>query len=417
VSKHEHFEELAAVAAIGRLTPLQVEELSRHLAECDECRLVHDEFVELHAPLKQANTSEIEAMIAARRDRVKSAVLQSVAAKQESASVRVRQTSKNSFAPMQWRFSRLLAAGALAAATTVAAFWLGIRYDRANARAAIAVAPMNDPGLQKQIMATPPAGQPTVEPSRSGDESKFATLENDLRSEKQRSARLTAALAEQAQRLTDSEQKQAAMQQRVDSQSQEILQAQSTLLSKTQELSKSEAAKTEDFNSLVALRYEVQDLRQKLGEQNDSLEREKQLLASGRDVRDIIGARNLHIIDVYDRGPAGDLKRSFARAFYTEGKSLIFYAYDLPTHGTEGGTFAYTAWGEKNGNKKAVRNLGLLMNDDKGQRRWVLNFSDPKVLAEIDSVFVTLERVDRESVEPKGKRMLTAYLDSRVNHP
>ena len=58
-----------------------------------------------------------------------------------------------------------------------------------------------------------------------------------------------------------------------------------------------------------------------------------------------------------------------------------------------------------------------MLNDDKNQRRWVFNFSDPKVLAEIDSVFVTLERGDLNREEPSGKRMLTAYLDSRANHP
>ena len=120
---------------------------------------------------------------------------------------------------------------------------------------------------------------------------------------------------------------------------------------------------------------------------------------------------------MYDTDAAGKTRKSFARAFYTEGKSLIFYAYDLPIHGTEDGKFVYAAWGERNGNKNKVQKLGILLNDDKGQKRWALNFSDPKVLNEIDSVFVTLERVDMSGAEPKGKRMLTAYLDSQVNHP
>ena len=180
---------------------------------------------------------------------------------------------------------------------------------------------------------------------------------------------------------------------------------------------KSQAAKSDNSTTMAALQYEVQDLTQKLNDKNESLDRERQLLASGRDIRDIVGARNLHIIDVYDTGPEGNTRKSFARAFYTEGKSLIFYAYDLPARGTDDGKFVYAAWGEKNGNKRTVRNLGLLLNDDKGQKRWVLNFSDPKVLAEIDSVFVTLERAGTDSEQPNGKRMLPAYLDSQVNHP
>jgi hypothetical protein len=51
---------------------------------------------------------------------------------------------------------------------------------------------------------------------------------------------------------------------------------------------------------------------------------------NGRNIRDIIGARNLHIVDVYDTGPEGHTKTSFARAFYTDGKSLIFFPTICP---------------------------------------------------------------------------------------
>jgi len=39
------------------------------------------------------------------------------------------------------------------------------------------------------------------------------------------------------------------------------------------------------------------------------------------------------------------------------------------------------------------------------------------VLAEIDSVFITLERTDEDISQPKGKRLLTAYLGTQPNHP
>jgi hypothetical protein len=178
-----------------------------------------------------------------------------------------------------------------------------------------------------------------------------------------------------------------------------------------------EAVKTSDSSTVAALQYQVQQLTERLNSQAQSLDRERQLLANGRDIRDIIDARNLHIIDVYDTDAEANTRKSFARAFYTEGKSLVFYAYDLPARSTDDGKFVYTAWGERNGNKSKVQRLGILLNDDKGQKRWALNFSDPKILNEIDSVFLTLERVGTDGTEPKGKRMLTAYLDSQVNHP
>ena len=74
------------------------------------------------------------------------------------------------------------------------------------------------------------------------------------------------------------------------------------------------------------------------------------------------------------------------------------------------------AWGQRNGNKSSIRNLGILFNDDRGQKRWLLDFNDPNVLAEIDSVFITLE-ASGDAARPSGKRMLTAYLKDEVNHP
>ncbi len=149
--------------------------------------------------------------------------------------------------------------------------------------------------------------------------------------------------------------------------------------------------------------------------QSASLDRERDLLSHGREIRDIIGARNLHIIDVYDTNTAGATTKPFARAFYTEGRSLVYYAYDLPSH--QDGKFSYVAWGESNGNKATIRKIGILFHDDKTQQRWSLNFSDPQVLREIDSVFITLEKNDGDVATPKGKRMLTAYLGTAPNHP
>jgi hypothetical protein len=161
----------------------------------------------------------------------------------------------------------------------------------------------------------------------------------------------------------------------------------------------------------------VHDLDSRLTTESSSLDRERNLLSHGREIRDIIGARNLHIIDVYDTDTAGATRKPFARAFYTEAKSLVYYAYDLPQRGAEEGKFSYVAWGESNGNKATIRKIGILFHDDQTQRRWSLNFSDPRVLKEIDSVFITLERNDEDLNLPKGKRMLTAYLGTPPNHP
>jgi len=95
----------------------------------------------------------------------------------------------------------------------------------------------------------------------------------------------------------------------------------------------------------------------------------------------------------------------------------VDYAYDLPQKKAEEGEFSYGAWGETNGNKASIKKIGLLLHDDQTQRRWSLNFANPQMPAEIDSVFITLERTDEDVAQPKGKRLFTAYLRTPPNHP
>ncbi|HEY3927991.1 MAG TPA: hypothetical protein VGL89_06440 [Candidatus Koribacter sp.] len=167
----------------------------------------------------------------------------------------------------------------------------------------------------------------------------------------------------------------------------------------------------------IAQQAEILRLNQKLSEQSASLDREQQMLVSGRSIRDLIAARNLHIIDVYDTDSRGKSGPAFGRVFYTEGKSLIFYAYNLGENQREKGEISFYVWGKQDGAPQNVRKLGALIQDDNAQRRWVFTLTDPKVLAEIDSVFVTLEPGNRAEKHPHGKHYLSAFLGSPANHP
>ena len=56
---------------------------------------------------------------------------------------------------------------------------------------------------------------------------------------------------------------------------------------------------------------------------------DKEFLAHDRDIRDLIGARDLYIADIYDVAQDGTTNKPFGRIFYTKDKSLVFYGYDL----------------------------------------------------------------------------------------
>ena len=49
----------------------------------------------------------------------------------------------------------------------------------------------------------------------------------------------------------------------------------------------------------------------------------------------------MHIVDVYDSDANGKTRKAVGRVFFTEGNSLMFYAYDLSTSRSESGKYAY----------------------------------------------------------------------------
>jgi hypothetical protein len=145
------------------------------------------------------------------------------------------------------------------------------------------------------------------------------------------------------------------------------------------------------------------------------VERQQKLLATDHDLRDILGARSLRIIDVYDVGSKGEFEQPFGRIFYTEGKSLIFYAFDLDRQkGLKPGVI-FQAWGQKGEGKDIPHSLGAFYMDDPAQNRWILKVDDAKLLSRVDYVFVT-DSSHKEGVKPRGKPLLSASLNTNANH-
>ena len=64
-----------------------------------------------------------------------------------------------------------------------------------------------------------------------------------------------------------------------------------------------------------------------------------------------------------------------------------------------------------------MKQLGIFHNEDVNEGRWMLTFDDPRVLAQINSVFVTVEDDKRNVTHPQGKKILFAFLGNKANHP
>jgi hypothetical protein len=134
------------------------------------------------------------------------------------------------------------------------------------------------------------------------------------------------------------------------------------------------------------------------------------------EARELFGARDLHIVDVYDVDHAGKSSRSYGRVYFVNRKLLVFYAFDLGNTERKRRAVAFQAWGFRQPDSTAPENLGLFYVDDAKLDRWVLRVNDPKILSNIDTLFVTMEPPGG-SPTPKGPHLLLASLGGPPNHP
>jgi hypothetical protein len=208
-----------------------------------------------------------------------------------------------------------------------------------------------------------------------------------------------------------------ALQAKLDSALRELSWTEALTATAQQEASTQKAYAKDIEAKSIADQVKLRDLEDALSEKSALLDQDRQLLRSSHHVTDLMAARNLHIVDVVDTDPGGKSRPAFGRIFFTEDKSLIFYAYDLNEQKMQKANYQYQIWAKKEGPNQRPLRLGIFYSDDKTQRRWMFRCDDPKILREIDSVFVTFERSDTDPSHPEGPSLMYAYLRGQPNHP
>jgi hypothetical protein len=209
--------------------------------------------------------------------------------------------------------------------------------------------------------------------------------------------------------------RQALLQQRSDL-NQKLEIAQSETQGFQDRLNSLERQSSDDQQRAQALEANVADLNRLLRDREATIEQQEDLLAHDRDIRELMGARELYVAEVYDVEGTGETKKSYGRVFYTKGKSLIFYAYDLDQQPGVKNASTFQAWGRRGPDRQRALNLGVFYVDNASKKRWVLRFDDSKTLAQIDAVFVTVEPRGG-SHKPSSRPLLFAYLHMDPNHP
>jgi hypothetical protein len=241
-------------------------------------------------------------------------------------------------------------------------------------------------------------------------------LKHEIVQEMNENAKLRAAELEKQGALQASEEEKRSWAEERDRNARQAVAGQEALQASQAKLETLERERAQDVIRVASLEANVAELSRSLKEQERSAGEEAELLAKDRDIRELMGARDLYVAEVHDIARTGETEKAFGRVFYTKGKSLIFYAYDLndPPGLKDASTFE--AWGRRGPDWTQACKLGMFYEDNAAKKRWVLKYNDKKTLDQIDAVFVTVEP-HGGSDKPTGKPLLFAYLKVTANHP
>ena len=414
---HDEFVALCAVYYSGDISEEEWALLQIHLAYCDSC---HERFLDY----QRITSAVMPAMAAAAASELNSGPRESAKSLKDAEArlmSRLDPPPAQELPPGRPKLGWRLPATLIAACCLVVVWLFGVHFGRPKVQPTAqavqeAPAPVRAPGTT----AVTPADRDTPHALKQSSE-EVASLEQQVAAADNRlkeSARAITGLENQL------EAERAARKQMSDEKnllSQQLATAETELDSMRNQRASVGTDAARQSARIVALEANVRDLKASLeekdvalSEKDRMLDLDKDFLARDRDIRDLIGARNLYIADIFDTNENGRTARQFGRIFYTKDRSLIFYGFDLDSQAGRKQSVSFQVWGSGSDRPTPV-SLGLFYQDDT-HKRWVLRCNDAKALARLDMVFVTVEPPGGSS-RPTGKQLLRAYLQVDPNHP
>lgn len=433
---HEEFLELCAVWTSGELSEEEQKRLQDHVATCAECRQALLEFeavADVGVPLLSSELSAsrlteagaipgegTEPMVPPLQAGIKERISKS-SPKELSKELILAHRNGHGRTQMNWSYVWMSLAAAVVLAVTLGIY--SYQFGR-HAGQEVSHAKPNTPE------AVPDTRVDALEQQISDIGHEREVLRTQLTQRDGTITELRRQIAEQSTLLADAKNAQASLEhslQNDQTEKQEVAQERSGLnqklssiqatLEKTQaELDSLRQQRSQDMSRAESLEAQIRDLHGQLRDRELTINKQDELLAHDRDIRDLMGARDLYIAEVYDVARDGSTQKPYGRVFYTRGKSLLFYAYDLDKQPGVKNASTFQAWGRSGPDNQQVLNLGIFYQDSGAKKRWVLKFDDPRTLEQIQAVFVTVEP-NGGSHKPSGKPLLFASLKIEPNHP
>jgi uncharacterized membrane protein len=417
VHPHHEFLELCALSTTGELTVEERMRLEKHLSHCRDCGEIKQQYEYVVATTIPTLASDLaveddeDSSMSWSIEQAEETLMKSLS--EEPSPLDHRPISPP--APAGWKRAYYATAAALLLSIlAVASYRAGVH--RGRRMDSVTMPPATPASSTSPNIGH--AGIETVQapPKAEPEDGRMHELRNQTRLNlleitrlKESQSQLDDELSERTADLDRSLQDRSALDKQLAS-------AQSNAQSLQEELALVRNQKSLNSAQSASLETRVKDLNTALEAKDQQIAQERELLQHDRDIRNLIGARDLYIAEIYDVAKTGDTQKPFGRVFYTKDKSLIFYGYDLDQQQGIKNVSTFQAWGRRGADQEHDVSLGLLYQDDANMKRWVLKLNDAPTLAQIDAVFVTVEPKGG-SAKPSGKPLLFTYLRINPNHP
>jgi peptidoglycan hydrolase CwlO-like protein len=436
MGSHEKFRELCAAATAGELSAEEQEKLAEHLAICADCRRVKSEY-EAAAVVGVAALSETRDPKGDEApdpswsvDDAQKRFFERLGKEGRSPVAEPNRPiaaggKRHAYRPSQIRWREIwmpfAAAILLALALGVVAYRSGVKRGADSALKTVQPPAESPNSLEAQVSD---AGyeRAQLEAKLEDSTKTIDDLKRQLAEQTRIVGSLQATIGKSKNTVNSSASSEQAAESGKANNDAELSAAQAKLAELEKNVDAATAQRDENARQAATLEAKVNELTQLVREREQVLDQKEAEVAKGqellehdRDIRELMGARELYMADVHDVSGRGT-EKTYGRIFYTKGKSLIFYAFDLDAQPGFQNAKSFQAWGRKGPDKAQARSLGIFYEDNASKKRWVLKAEDPKTLQDIDAVFVTIEP-HGGSPHPSGKQLLFASLQISPNHP
>jgi hypothetical protein len=332
MAAHEAFEQLCALSVTGETSAEEFRRLQEHLHECPSCRACYRDY---HALLGEGLPALAQPPLGdwkASRFGLKKRFLERT--RREGIPIT---SSRRLMLQPRWAPAAATAVGLLLLMWP--SYRVYVQRSEDDERTALLfqrIAELERVVSAKDRPAAVPFSPPPAQPAHpSGRERELANQLAALRAEYDLALAEKAQLREEASHLSaqldGARDESRTAKAEAENLARTLQQTRGSLARANQDLDSVRSTRSWDEATIAEQRIRFDQLAAKVREQSDILDRERELLTAAKDIRDLMGARNMQVAEVADVG--GPRRREIPGRVSYSRERLIYYAFDLENRG------------------------------------------------------------------------------------